>query len=58
MQKYIVDEIRLKELLEAEERLASLEIGGVDNWEWYGDSINDNYEEPTLGGFEKYNEIR
>ena len=25
--------------------LAALEAGGVNNWEWYSDSINDNYPE-------------
>lgn len=39
--KYIVPEKRLRELLETEARLAALEQGGVDNWEWYSDSLND-----------------
>lgn len=39
--KYIVPEKRLRELLKAEARLAALEAGGVDNWEWYSDSLND-----------------
>jgi hypothetical protein len=26
-------------------RLMLLEIGGVDNWEWYGDSLNPDGEE-------------
>lgn len=50
MKKYIVPEDRLRELIEAEERLCALEAGGVDNWSWYGDSLSDylkeyNYEE-------------
>lgn len=24
----------------AEERLSMLEAGGVDNWDWYGESLN------------------
>jgi len=24
----------------AEEKLDRLELGGVDNWEWYGESLN------------------
>lgn len=27
-------------LLNADEKLNRLEAGGVDNWEWYGDSLN------------------
>ena len=27
-------------LLVASEELDRLEIGGVDNWEWYGESLN------------------
>lgn len=32
-------------LLMAKEKLARLEIGGVDNWEWYGESINQEEED-------------
>ena len=35
MNKYVVPEDRLLELLEAEARLQCLEWDGVDNWEWY-----------------------
>lgn len=28
-------------MLEAYEKLAGLEEGGVDNWDWYGDSLTD-----------------
>ena len=41
MKRYIVKESELLELLEANLRLAALENGGVDNWEWYGDSLCD-----------------
>lgn len=37
---YLVDESRLAELLKEEQKLTLLENGGVDNWEWYGDSLN------------------
>lgn len=37
---YLVDESRLAELLREEQKLTLLENGGVDNWEWYGDSLN------------------
>lgn len=37
---------RLAELLTAEDKLRCLENGGVDNWEWYGDSLQEhNFEE-------------
>lgn len=35
MAKYIIDEERLLELLEAEAKLQCLENDGVDNWSWY-----------------------
>lgn len=31
---------RYHELLIAQEKLSRLEAGGVDNWEWYGESLN------------------
>lgn len=38
---YIVYENELKELIHDSLKLMALENGGVDNWEWYGDSLND-----------------
>ena len=35
----IVSDKRLKELERAEAKLNALEAGGVDNWEWYGESL-------------------
>lgn len=32
-------------LLSAEIKLQMLEAGGVDNWEWYGESLNPEDEE-------------
>lgn len=32
---------RYKELLAAERKLLCLEAGGVDNWEWYSESLQD-----------------
>lgn len=37
---YLVNENRLAELLREEQKLTLLENGGVDNWEWYDDSLN------------------
>ena len=39
--KYILDESYFRELLESRFIHIALENGGVDNWEWYGDSIED-----------------
>jgi len=39
---------RLKELERAEAKLAALEAGGVDNWEWYGESLKSYNEENEL----------
>lgn len=41
MSYYTISEKRLKELVLAELNLSALEQGGVDNWEWYGDSVSD-----------------
>lgn len=45
MKYYLIEESRLKELLESEARLAALEYGGVDNWEWYGESLSQYLDE-------------
>ena len=45
MKKYIVPENRLKSLIANEITLRALEVGGVDNWSWYGQSIRDFLEE-------------
>ena len=39
---------RLKELERAEAKLNALEAGGVDNWEWYGESLKSYHEENEL----------
>lgn len=33
-----------KRLLKDSVKLSYLEISGVDNWEWYGESFNEDYE--------------
>ena len=38
---YYLTEEELLILLTDSIRLKALETGGVDNWSWYGDSIND-----------------
>lgn len=36
-----IDRKRLKELELAEMKLNALEVGGVDNWEFYGDALDE-----------------
>ena len=33
------------QLLDAQNKLSALENGGVDNWEWYSESLADYYAE-------------
>lgn len=40
MKKYIIQEDKLVELIADHFTLMALENGGVDNWSWYGDSLN------------------
>lgn len=63
--KYILTKRELEQLLVAKAELEALEQGGVDNWEWYEESIDnaENYDR-DLGGFdvskqlEKYEEYQ
>lgn len=41
-------EARIKELLKAERKLNALEAGGVDNWEWYSESLAEIYKEDEI----------
>ena len=36
---------RYKELLKAERKLIALENAGVDNWDWYGDAMEEIWNE-------------
>ena len=38
--KYIIEEDDLRGLLYSYYKLEALEYGGVDNWEWYSDSLH------------------
>lgn len=42
---YLIPEYKLRELLEDSNKLAALECGGVDNWDWYGYSIHNYIED-------------
>lgn len=43
-----IEQRKLLNLLEAYFKLAALESGGVDNWEWYGDSLCQYLEEDEM----------
>ncbi len=36
-----ISKARLKELIRAEKELSCLHMGGVDNWEWYHESLQE-----------------
>ena len=38
---YLISESELRDFINAYYTLAALEAGGVDNWSWYGESINE-----------------
>lgn len=57
MKYYIVEENLLKELWIDNLKLAALESGGVDNWEWHGESISDFLKEQRAKNFEELAEI-
>ena len=41
MKRYILTETQLISLLADYHKLTALENGGVDNWDWYGQSLSD-----------------
>ena len=43
-----IEQRKLLALLEAYFKLAALENGGVDNWEWYGDSLYQYLQEDEM----------
>ena len=54
MEYCLVPKEELKELLAARDKLAALERGGVDNWSWYSDSLNEYLEEDWEANNEAY----
>ena len=45
MKAVIIPKNELASLLRDSDKLHRLECGGVDNWDWYGESLNDpSYE--------------
>lgn len=55
MSKIMLEEKDYLELLEQASMYNALEAGGVDNWDWYRDSIRDEirYYEKDYFGFEE-----
>jgi formylmethanofuran dehydrogenase subunit E len=43
-------------LLKSQEKLNALEAGGVDNWEWYGESMMNYFGKPCSKCKEKFDE--
>ena len=41
----LVEKFELDELIRDSKVLSALEAGGVDNWEWYGESLKDFFDE-------------
>ena len=41
MKAVIIPKNELASLLRDSDKLHRLECGGVDNWEWYGEALND-----------------
>lgn len=58
MTKRIIEEEELLQLLNDSEMLAALESGGVDNWEWYGDCLDNFKELDKEKVLEKYPEYK
>lgn len=53
MKKYIIREDTLIELITNNFILRALECGGVDNWSWYGESLNQWLDELDEYDFEE-----
>lgn len=53
MKNYCICESELLELLTAYHKLAALENGGVDNWEWYDYAVMDYLESSGKESFEE-----
>jgi hypothetical protein len=48
MSNPVMNSKRIQELLNAERKLNALEAGGVDNWEWYDESLESIRKEDKL----------
>lgn len=60
MKYYKISEEDLIDLLEASYLLDALTAGGVDNWEWYSDSIHEHLDmvrKETNWNYEDFREV-
>ncbi len=57
VKKYIINEKELKELIKDSCKLNALENGGVDNWEWYGEALEEYNDEEEID-FSSYKEYK
>ena len=62
--KYVLTEKQLEVLLQAKMELEALNAGGVDNWDWYSESLhehpdwnNDTCEFNTEERFKEYQKL-
>lgn len=51
MKNFLISEKDLRELLNGYLHYVALESGGVDNWDWYGESIRDFLRENEVKHF-------
>lgn len=51
MSEVKISKARLEELLDRDAQLRALEHGGVDNWEWYDESLTEYRKEKDLKEF-------
>ena len=56
--KVQIDSQRLLKLENSYRKLIHLENGGVDNWEWYSESLNDFEPEEVLTGYSISKELK
>ena len=57
MKFYRVSEKNLRKYLTMAHRLRALEQGGVDNWEWYGESIGNYIADCSMIDEKPYEDI-
>ena len=47
MEAIIIPKNKFADLLRDSDKLSRLECGGVDNWDWYDESLNNDDEDPS-----------
>lgn len=57
MKYYRIEEFHLRGLLELAHEARALSQGGVDNWEGYGESINNYIQDCSAIDFQEYESI-